>query len=214
MTRLPHQMIALGIMEVEPACRTALWQYLSTQPEFVCVLCAGSHQEFLAGLPQVAPPSLVLADIHLPGCSGLMGLASLRQRFPAVEIFILSGHRQAECVVETLREGAAGYLEYTTSLPLLKQSLQQVAAGGAVISPRVAHLVTRCFQSTPTALPEGLTTREQQVMRGLTSGLSYQGIADELFLSLDTVWSHIRQVYRKLQVNSRSGLLAKLLKLE
>jgi DNA-binding NarL/FixJ family response regulator len=137
-------------------------------------------------LPHVAtPPNLVLADIHLPGCSGLTGLAGLRQQLPAVEIFILSGHLQAECVVEALREGAAGYLEYPAPLSLLKQSLLQVAAGGAVISPRVARLVTRHFYPTPPAPRADLSAREQQVLRGLADGLSYQGIADQLCLSND-----------------------------
>jgi DNA-binding NarL/FixJ family response regulator len=96
----------------------------------------GTHQEFLAGLKQVATlPQLVLADIHLPGCSGLTELAGLRQRLPTMEIVILSGHLHGECVLEALREGAAGYLEYLVPLPVLKQSLLQVAAGGAVISP-------------------------------------------------------------------------------
>jgi DNA-binding NarL/FixJ family response regulator len=205
--------IALGIIEIEPARRAALWQYVSAQPEFACVLCVGSHQEFLAGLKQLATkPRLVLADIHLPGCAGLTGLADLRQRLPEVTLFILSGHRQAECVVEALREGAAGFLEYDTPLPLLKQSLLLVAAGGMVIGPQVARLLTRHFHpAPPPALRTDLTVREQQVLRGLTAGLSYQGIADQLCLSLDTVRTHVRKVYYKLGVNSRSGLLAKTL---
>lgn len=204
-------MIALGIIEAEPARREALWQYLSAQPEFACVLCVGSHQEFLAGLKQLATkPRLVLADIHLPGCAGLTGLADLRQRLPEMALFVLSGHRQAECVVEALREGAAGFLEYDTPLPLLKQSLLLVAAGGLVIGPQVARLLTRHFRPAPPPVPRtDLTVREQQVLRGLTDGLSYQGIADQLCLSLDTVRTHVRQVYRKLGVNSRPGLLAK-----
>lgn len=203
-------MIALGIMEAESARRAVLWQYLSAQPEFGCVLCVGSHQEFLAGLkPLATKPRLVLADIHLPG---LTGLADLRQRLPEVALFILSGHRQAECVVAALREGAAGYLEYPAPLPLLKQSLLLVAAGGLVIGPQVAQLLTRHFRpDPPPASRADLTVREQQVLRGLTAGLSYQGIADQLCLSIDTVRTHVRQVYRKLGVNSRPGLLAKTL---
>ncbi|TPG64603.1 LuxR C-terminal-related transcriptional regulator [Hymenobacter nivis] len=206
-------MIALGIIEVEPARREVLWQYLSAQPEFACVLCVGSHQEFLAGLKQLATkPRLVLANIQLPGCSGLTGLADLRQRLPEVTLFILSGPRQAECVVEALREGAAGYLEYLAPLPLLKQSLLVAAAGGLVIRPQVAQLLTHhLYPALLPALPADLTVREQQVLRGLSAGLSYQGIADQLCLSLDTVRTYVRQVYRKLGVNSRAGLLAKTL---
>jgi DNA-binding NarL/FixJ family response regulator len=204
-------MIALGIIEVEPARRAVLWQYLSAQPEFACVLCVGSHQEFLAGLKQLTTkPRLVLTDIHLPGCSGLTGLADLRQRLPEVALFILSGHLQVECVVEALREGATGFLDYDIPLPLLKQSLLQVAAGGAVLSPRVTRMVTRYFYPAAPTPPAGLTAREQQVLRGLADGLRYQGIADQLFLSLDTVRSHVRQVYRKLNVNSRTEMVAKL----
>jgi DNA-binding NarL/FixJ family response regulator len=206
-------MIVLGIIEAEAARRAALWQYLSAQPEFACVLCTDSHAAFLDGLAQVATvPHLVLADMRRPGCADLTGLASLRQRLPQVEIVLLSGQLQTECVLDALREGVVGYLEDDTPLPLLKQSLLQVAAGGGVISPRVARLVTRYFRP-PTVRTPLLTAREQQVLRGLTAGLRYQAIADQLHLSIDTVRSHVRQVYRKQGVHSRPGLLAQLLKL-
>ena len=209
-------MIALGIIESEPGRRATLRQYIGAQPELACVLCVSSHVEFVAGLAELASlPRLVLVGVYVPGHSGLLGLADLRQRLPEVEVVVLSGHPQAECVVEALRAGAAGYLEYATPLPLLKEALLQVAAGGAIISTRLARVAARYLHSAlATTPPADLTTREQQVLRGLADGLSYQGIADQLFLSLDTVRTHIRQVYRKLDVNSRPGLLAKLQKQE
>ncbi|MDJ0366163.1 response regulator transcription factor [Hymenobacter sp. H14-R3] len=203
-------MITLGIIEDQAAIREALFEYLGAQPEFDCVLCAASHEEFMAALPALAVlPTLVLSDIGLPGRSGIEGLSVLRQVLPQAEVLMLSVYTDAERVFEALRAGAVGYLEKTTPLPLLKEHLLQVAAGGSPMSPSVARHVTRYFAPRPTAPADTLTARERDIVRGIEDGLSYKSLADRLHLSIDTVRSHIRQVYRKLQVNSKSELMAK-----
>jgi len=128
--------ITLGIIEDQPTIREALAGYLGAQPEFVCVISAASVEDFLAKLPELAqPPALVLSDIGLPGMSGIEGLAHLRRVLPMVEVVMLSVYTDAERVFESLRAGAVGYLEKDTPLPMLKEHLLQVAAGGSPMSP-------------------------------------------------------------------------------
>ena len=211
--------LALAIIEDQAPIREALQEYLCAQPEFRCVLIVDSVEAFLQELPAAVPPQLVLSDISLPGRSGIEGLPLIRERLPEVPVLMLSVFADAERVFEALRAGAVGYLLKNTPLAQLKEHLLQVAAGGSPMSPGVARFVVRAFQRQPASspmealplenlLPEALTVRELEIVRGIEDGLSYQLIADRHFISIDTVRNHIRSVYRKLQVNSKAELMA------
>ena len=211
--------LALAIIEDQAPIREALQEYLCAQPEFRCVLIVDSVEAFLQELPAAVPPQLVLSDIGLPGRSGIEGLPLIRERLPEVPVLMLSVFADAERVFEALRAGAVGYLLKNTPLAQLKEHLLQVAAGGSPMSPGVARFVVRAFQRQPASspmealplenlLPEALTVRELEIVRGIEDGLSYQLIADRHFISIDTVRNHIRSVYRKLQVNSKAELMA------
>jgi DNA-binding NarL/FixJ family response regulator len=214
--------ITLAIIEDHAPIRETLQEYLSAQPEFRCGVVVDSVGAFLDALDAGAePPQLLLSDIGLPGCSGIEGLPLIRARLPDVQVLMLSVFADAECVYEALCAGAVGYLLKNTPLPQLKEHLLQVAAGGSPMSPGVARHVVQAFQrlaarpaTRPASAPaaEPLTERELEIVRGIEDGLSYKLIAERCFISLDTVRNHIRAVYRKLQINSRSELMAHALK--
>jgi DNA-binding NarL/FixJ family response regulator len=200
----PH---SLALIEDQVFIRETLHEYLEAQPEFRCVVVAGSVEEFLTLLPGAAvPPQLILSE----------GLPLIRAQLPAAQVVMLSVYAEAERVYQALCAGAVGYLLKDTPLPQLKEHLLQVAAGGSPMSPGVARHVVQAFQRlAQRAAPspsEPLTPRELEIVRGIEDGLSYKLIAARLHISLDTVRNHIRSVYRKLQVNSKGELLAQALR--
>jgi len=206
--------LAVAIIEDQESIRRALCVFLESQPEFRCVLAVDSVEAFLTQLDEAAEvPALVLSDIGLPGRSGIEGLPLVKNRLPQAEVLMLSVYADAERVFQALCGGAVGYLLKNTPLDQLREALLQVAAGGSPMSPAVARYVVRSFQAAPALTPaERLTPREQQIVEAIKDGLSYKLIAARLGISMDTVRNHLRQVYRKLQVNSKGEVMALALK--
>lgn len=203
-------MIKLGIIEDQQAIREALSSYLGEQPDIECVLRAGSINEFVEQYQEVTvQPTLILSDIGLPGLSGIEGLAIIQRYLPDAAVVMLSIHTDADRVFEALRAGAVGYLDKMTPLPMLAELLRQVAAGGSPMSPSVARHVIKHFWPNRQAPEVTLTPREKDIVRGIEDGLSYKLIADRLNVSIDTVRTHIRQIYRKLQVNSKAEVISR-----
>ena len=159
--------------------------------------------------PDCPPWDLVLMDLELPGISGIEGTRRLKHLAPRIPIVVLTVFEDPATVLEAICAGADGYLlKRLTSHELLSQ-LRGVMSGGAPLTARVARTVldlvrrgdlSRPPVATPTRLE--LTEREQAVLRGLVQGMAYKQVAHDLGVSLDTVRSHIRNVYRKLQVHS------------
>jgi DNA-binding NarL/FixJ family response regulator len=207
--------IPLAIIEDQPLIRDTLHSYLGEQPEFRCVLTAGSVEEFLAALPTVAEvPAIIISDIGLPGLSGIAGIPLIKEELPDAELLMLSVYTDAERVFEAICAGAVGYLIKSTPLEQLKQHLLQVAAGGSPMSPGIARHVIRSFQRPAVAAPlvgpggERLSPREHEVVKGIEDGLSYKLIADRMGISVDTVRNFIRIIYRKLHVNSKGEVMS------
>ncbi len=201
--------IRLAIVEDQPAIRRTLSTYLNAQPEFECVLVAESMEELIGALEAgVPPPRLVLSDIGLgDGLSGIDGIDLIRQLSPQTEVVLITVYQDADRTFKALCAGAAGYLVKTTPLPQIKQSLLDVLAGGAPMSPAIARHILRYFRPATAPSATVLTAQEQELMAALEQGLSYQLVADRLGISIEAVCAYVRSVYEKLQLNTRAERL-------
>lgn len=152
---------------------------------------------------------VVLMDLDLPGASGIEGIRRLRAALPRVAVLVCTVFEEPATIVDAIGAGADGYLLKGVSLDELLEQIRIVAGGGSSVSPSVARTLLEVVrQQTPRPAPSSgparlnLTDRERDVLRGLVDGLSYKQVADRLSISQNTVRTHIRGLYRKLQVQN------------
>jgi DNA-binding NarL/FixJ family response regulator len=212
-TEVNYGMITIAIIEDDFDFREGLQKYLQAQRNFRCDMVAESVEEFLSLLPEAQPPDVILMDIGLPGMSGISGMALLKEKYPDLDIIMLTIYHDSHRIFEALRAGASGYLLKNTPVAEIKEAIEQLYAGGAPMSPQIARKVIDFFsQSKPTADQSPLTSREKEIVVGLVDGLSYKMIADRMSISIETVRYHIKNIYEKLHVHSKAEVIAKSLR--
>lgn len=203
--------IVTGIVEDNQVIRTIIRDHLDGENGIACPLAVESVEDLLEWLADHPAPDLLLMDIQLPGMSGIEGIQILRKKYPDIEIMMLTVYHDSHKIFHSLQAGASGYLLKHTSLEELTEAVRTLAAGGAPMSPQIARKVISHFSNQPkNEKPDSnLTSREQDIVEGLVDGLSYKLIADRLDISIDTVRAHIRNIYKKLHVNSKAEVIAK-----
>ncbi len=149
-------------------------------------------------------PDIIFLDITLPGMDGIQGIHVIKQVLPNVQIIMVTVHDQANYIFQALCTGAIGYITKTSGKKEIIEALNELERGGAPMSSGVARKVVESFKVKKF---ENLTERENQVLEHLANGKSYALIADSMFLSLNTIKTHIRNIYEKLQVNSRDEVI-------
>jgi DNA-binding NarL/FixJ family response regulator len=178
--------------------------------------CTGAFISMEQALPEIEKdrPDVVLVDIGLPGMSGIEGIRRVKKRHPEMLMLVLSIHDDDDRIFAALCAGASGYLLKTTPPARLLDSLRECVAGGAPMSPEVARRVIELFRDfrPPEAVDYHLTPHEIRLLKMLVDGHNYKTAADEIGVSFNTVSFHMKKVYEKLQVHSKSEAVAKALR--
>jgi len=206
-------MAVIGIVEDNKKIRDLIQRFLDMQEGMSCPVAVDSVEEMLDHLEKHDHPDAILMDIQLPGMSGIKGIELIKNKYPEIEIMMLTIYHDSHKIFDSLVAGASGYLLKHTSLPEIKESIDLLLTGGAPMSPQIARKVIQHFNKPQPDKPDsGLTSREQDIVNGLVDGLSYKLIADRFDISIDTVRAHIRNIYKKLHVNSKAEVIAKSLR--
>jgi DNA-binding NarL/FixJ family response regulator len=204
----------VAIVEDNKKIRDLIQRYLDMQEELSCPIGVERVEDLLDYLKEKQAPEVILMDIQLPGMSGIEGIGIVKQKYPDIDIMMLTVYHDSHKIFNALRAGASGYLLKHTSLPEIKDSILTLVDGGSPMSPQIARKVINHFQdkSQKKGKKSDLTPRENDIVTGLVDGLSYKMIADRYDISIDTVRTHIRNIYKKLHVNSKAEVITKSLK--
>ena len=192
--------------------REVLEILLNGSPGFTCVAAYSNGEDAVADLP-VVNPDVVLMDINLPGISGIECISRLKEQDLPMLFIMLTIFEDSDAIFQSLSAGASGYLLKGTPPARLLEAIQDVYQGGSPMSREIARKVIQSFQQ-PTVNPVTeyiLTSREEEILTYLVKGLLYKEIAAKLFIGVETVRTHIRHIYEKLQVRTRSEAIVKYL---
>ena len=204
--------IKVAIIEDLREVREGLCYLIGSAPGFICTGGFGSMEEGLQKLGQNLP-NILLLDIGLPGMDGIAGTRLLKERWPQLVIVTLTIYDDDERIFDALCAGASGYLLKHTSPARLIEGLREAAQGGAPMSPEIASKVIRLFRAIrpPPRADYHLTPHELRLLTLLVEGHSYKTAAAELRSCVNTVAFHMKSIYRKLEVHSKSEAVAKAL---
>jgi DNA-binding NarL/FixJ family response regulator len=206
-------MISVSIVDDEKKLCKSIATFLNGSDGFRCASIYGSAEAALQHL-QTDKPDVVLMDINMPGMDGIECVRRLKALAPQIQILMLTVYEDTERIFKALAAGATGYLLKRLEPEELLQAIRDVHAGGSPMSNSIARKVVASFQAAHLAGEQQnlLSQREQSVLDCLAEGLAYKQIADQLGISINTIRTHLRHIYEKLHVQSRTEAVAKYLR--
>ncbi|WDF68383.1 response regulator transcription factor [Sphingobacterium oryzagri] len=211
-TQIVKEKYRLAIIEDRQPVLDSLIHFFKDSAYFDLQLASNSF-EGLTDAWKTQTLDIVLSDIGLPGRSGIEVTWYVKRRAPEIQVVLFTVFDNKDAVFQALCAGATGYLLKSTPLPEMEERLLEVMQGGSVMSPQVARLVFEHFNPALGLQKQDntqqLTPREVEIVTMLQTGASYKDVSTKLFISVDTVKYHIRNIYKKLQVSSRSELILK-----
>jgi DNA-binding NarL/FixJ family response regulator len=205
--------ISVAIIEDQRETREGLSLLINNAKNFECRHLYSSMEAALEGIGK-NPPRVALVDIGLPGLSGIDGVRLLRERHPKIAPVLLTVYKDDDRIFQAVCAGACGYLLKKTPPARLLEALREIAEGGAVMSPEVAIRVVELFRKTQTPGEPAaeLTPQEVRLLKLLAEGHQNKTAAAEMEISIHTVGFHLRSIYEKLHVHSRSEAVARALR--
>jgi len=208
-----NQEIEVMIVEDDDAVRDGLRFLINGSEGFRCTAACCSAEEALLEISR-HQPLVVLMDINLPGMNGIECVVGIKNTYPEIQVMMLTVFDNTDEIFKSLAAGATGYMLKKTPPAKLLEAISELVNGGSPMSGEIARKVVQTFaRPVSRQFPESsLTTREEQILFYLSKGYLYKEIAAELFISIDTVRTHIRKIYQKLQVRTRTEALLRCMK--
>ncbi|TKK69310.1 response regulator transcription factor [Ilyomonas limi] len=204
-------MIRVAVVEDNHAFRKSLEALISTSAEIELIF-SDENSYKLIQIVQIIQPDVVIMDIEMPGINGIESVIRLKEKSPSLNIFMLTVFEDMDNIFESLKAGAVGYLLKKDKPELILDSIIKVKNGESVMNGKIARKVLEYFnRPLRKSSLEGysLSRREQEILQLLVEGLSYKQIAAQCFITLDTVSTHVKKIYSKLNIHSRPELSAK-----
>jgi DNA-binding NarL/FixJ family response regulator len=192
--------ITVGIIEDDFVLSQFLQKKINEIDNFECINTYITINEFLFSNTTV---DILLLDINLPGTNGVDGIPIILKKFPSIKIIMNSINDDIDTIFKSLQLGAIGYIDKQSFDDNIVEVLLAVEKDGAYMTSRIARKVIDGFKKPK--MPQ-LSVREQEIVQGILDGFSYQQVADKYFITIDTVRSHIKNIYKKLSINSKAQL--------
>jgi len=203
-------MIYAAIVEDDDEVRSSMEEFLSTTDDISCVATFANAEAFMKQFAAMNVDVIVM-DITMPGMTGIQCVSLMKPKRPEVQFLMCTSHIDAEKTFDSLCAGATGYLLKNSPPEKLFDAIRDIYKGGSPMSSQIARLVVNSFpdKKKNTGLLDTFTAREQEILYALAKGYQYKEIADQLFISIETVRTYLRKIYEKLQVHSKVEALNK-----
>lgn len=206
--------IRVAIFDDNTQLLESLFELIDTNEQFICVGAFSNCEDVLQNVKDTKP-DVVLMDIEMPVVSGIDAVILIKEKMPNVKILMQTIFEDDEKVFQSVCNGADGYILKNTPPKEILESLKEIYEGGAPMTPAIATKVLRMFKNNLSFRKDesfNLSIREKEILKCLVEGMSYKLIADACFISVETVSGHIKNIYKKLQVHSKSEAVVKAIK--
>lgn len=203
-------MVTVAIVEDNKTTRESLETIINLSPDYRCVCVCPTAEEALDLIPK-HHPDVVLMDIQLPKMSGVECVGRLKVILPSVQVIMVTVYQDPERIFRALRAGASGYLLKRATPDMVLNAIRDVQQGGVPMSAEIARKVIGHFQAQPAVAPEveKLSPREREILNLIAPGFSNKEIADQLNISIESIRWHLKNIYHKLHVRSRTEAASK-----